>query len=276
MRPVRVPLMLLAVAASAGTGACDDTTGGRGSKTPTDAAPGSIPPPLGDDASGLDAAAPTPPDAAAMPPPVDAASPADTDAGAGADGGADAAPVGPLACEDIPAAGPLDVLCETGDECGPGGVCAGSGGELRCLQLCIPARCEAMCPEGSTCRGILGADGEPRELYEGSPLGVCYAPPPPAPVAYELCGEAGLCGADLVCVVFADAEGEGPGAGLCLPACEGEADVCPGDGVCTAAVDAAQPDLWFCQRGCDAPDACGEGQACLEGPAGLRCVPAAP
>jgi hypothetical protein len=275
MRPVRVPLSLLAAAAFAGTVACDDTTGGRGAKTPADAAPGSIPPPLGDDAGGVDAEAPAV-DAAATAPPVDAATPADTDAGASTDAGADAAPDEPLACEDIPAAGPLDVLCETGDECGPGGVCAGSGGELRCLQLCIPARCEAMCPEGSTCRGILGPDGEPRELYEGSPLGVCYAPPPPAPAAYEPCGEAGLCGADLVCVVFAEAEAGGPGAGLCLPACEGEADVCPGDGVCTAAVDAAQPDVWFCQRGCDAPDACGEGQACLEGPAGLRCVPAAP
>jgi EAL domain-containing protein (putative c-di-GMP-specific phosphodiesterase class I) len=119
MRPVRVPLSLLAASALAGTVACDDTTGGRGAKTPADAAPGSIPPPLGDDAGGVDAEAPAV-DAAATAPPVDAAAPADTDAGASTDAGADAEPAGPLACEDIPAAGPLDVLCETGDECGPG------------------------------------------------------------------------------------------------------------------------------------------------------------
>jgi len=266
MHHFRIPSISLAAAAFAGLVACDDSSGGRGAKAPSDAAPASIPPPLGADASGLDAEAPEMADAAPSAPPADAAPPADTLAPA------DAAPTGPLACEDIPAAGPLDVLCETGEECGPGGVCAGPGGELRCLQLCIPARCEAMCPEGSTCRGILGADGEPRQLYEGSPLGVCYTPPPPAPSAYELCGEGGRCGANLVCVLFADADGPG----LCLPACEGEADVCPGAGICTAAVDAAQPDLWYCQRGCDAPDACGEAQACLMGPAGLRCVPAAP
>jgi hypothetical protein len=272
MRPDRFSLALLVVPAAVlgATAACDDTSASRKAEAAPDAAPGSVPPALDGAPAQLDEG---PPDAASEPADAD---PNDATGGrldaAIADASPDAAAAGPLACEDIPAVGPVDVACATGDECGPGGVCAGPGGELRCLQLCIPARCEAMCPEGSTCRSVLGADGMPRELFEGSPLGVCYTPPPPAPTAYELCGEDARCGAELVCVPA----GATPGPGLCLPACAGEAEVCPGAGICTVGVDPAQPEAWFCLAGCDAPDACGEGLACLEMPAGLRCLPAGP
>lgn len=187
----------------------------------------------------------------------------------GPDAGAGGDPARPFDCAvDLPPVATLGEPCDSGDACGPGGVCAGETLDTRiCLQMCVPGACEDSCA-GTRCRAVVGPDGQPVEIEAGVPLGACALAPPPGE-AFAPCSVERPCGADLDCVALTDQETQ-----QCLPRC-GEVDTpCDAGGLCAAGGDAADPMALHCLLPCAAAEDCPAGTTCAPFLAAQACVPA--
>lgn len=270
----RRPSILLPLVALFALPSCkDDTTSNGKGSGGADAAAGTFTPPTGGFGNqggfgGADAAAVTPLGGTGGAAPFGGQGGEPTlppDAGAGTGG----EPVRPFDCAtDLPPVATLGEPCNTGDACGPGGVCAGETLDTRiCLQMCVPAACEDPCA-GTRCRAVVGPDGDPVELEVGVPLGACALAPATA-AAFAPCGPEVPCAAELDCVSLVDQE-----IAQCLPRCA-EADMpCDAGGLCAAGADAADAMALHCLLPCAAAEDCPAGTTCAAFLSAQACLPA--
>ncbi len=190
----------------------------------------------------------------------------DADAGAGGE----PPPPRPFDCAlDLPPVATLGEPCDSGDACGPGGVCAGETLATRsCFQMCVPGQCEDTCA-GARCRPVVGPEGEAVELAPGVPLGACAIAPPPTAAAFAACGPGIPCAAELDCVSLT-----GEATQQCLPRCAEAATPCEAGGICAAGADAADAVALHCVLACAIAEDCPEGTTCGPFLGANACLPA--
>ncbi len=104
-------------------------------------------------------------------------------------------------CAVIPAAENVELLCNDGEFCGPGGLCVEPLGRAQgqCSQVCFPELCGNSCPGEETCATLLDGEGQPisfdinRDGTADVVGGACQLDAIGEQGTFESCGAAGAC-----------------------------------------------------------------------------------